>query len=1007
MTSCKTSFAVSSLPQFGPPPRRAAALLFAFLCCFLAAPSQAQYRSEIWTSDTGLPQNIIRGLCQTPDKYLWIATLDGLAHFDGVHFTVFNKGNTPGIVSNRFEALHKGENGDLWLVTEGGRITRYHLGTFETYGPAQGLPDGPAHAVDSDAAGNIWFLFDSAIVQWNEQAGRFVRVNVPNPAIPYKPIRWESGGFWGIDNGGLHLFLEGTFATYPLPSWLPPSSIWSLARDQTGTIWIETLDGRYTSLPRDPSHPIEPPRRTSSISYTDRRGVVWTIRVGHHLSRSLDFISSGTPLSVPFAQIYEDYENDLWLGTDDHGLERLHEQFIRVYSKELGLVDRNVYPIYQDPAGTIWAGVWSSGLTRFKDGKWTNYTMADGLPNRLVTALATDQEGHFFVGTHGGLVTFVNGKFVRVTNPALPDDAVVQVMYRAKDTTMWFGTTNGLFSTSHDVTKTLTKRDGLASDDVRAILEGWDGSLWVAGYGGLTQIRNGVLRRWTEQDGLPSDNIRALYEDADHVLWIGTYDNGLARLENGKFKRYSTGDGLFDQGVFQILEDRHGNFWISCNRGIYRVSKIELNRFASGSLSKITSVGYGKIDGMLNIECNGGLSPAGIKTASGQLWFPTQDGIAVIDPEAVPINKEPPPVLLESALVDRAPVSLQGALVIPAHGENLEIQYTAVTFINSDQTRFKYILEGLDSQWNEVGTRRVAYYGHIPPGKYVFRVLAGNSDGVWNTQGQSLPVIALAPFYRTWWFFTLLVLTAIFLTAMAWSYRLRQLKQAEVTQRAFSQQLIASQESERKRIAADLHDSIGQRLIVINNLALGLMRSTSLSTSNGKEAETLKEINSEASLAIEETRGISYNLRPFQLDRLGLNKAIEGLIRSVSQASGIRFSTDLDKIDDLFFEDLRINFFRIVQESLNNIMKHSRATDVKIVLRRSDSLLTLAIEDNGRGFKPANRPAPTGQNGFGLTGMAERARLLGGTLEIRPGQERGTLILVEIPLGEAHHVHQN
>jgi signal transduction histidine kinase/ligand-binding sensor domain-containing protein len=1007
MTSCKTSFAVSSLPQFGPPPRRAAPLLFAFLCCFLAAPSQAQYRSEIWTSDTGLPQNIIRGLCQTPDKYLWIATLDGLAHFDGVHFTVFNKGNTPGIVSNRFEALHKGENGDLWLVTEGGRITRYHLGTFETYGPAQGLPDGPAHAVDSDAAGNIWFLFDSAIVQWNEQAGRFVRVNVPNPAIPYKPIRWESGGFWGIDNGGLHLFLEGTFATYPLPSWLPPSSIWSLARDQTGTIWIETLDGRYTSLPRDPSHPIEPPRRTSSISYTDRRGVVWTIRVGHHLSRSLDFISSGTPLSVPFAQIYEDYENDLWLGTDDHGLERLHEQFIRVYSKELGLVDRNVYPIYQDPAGTIWAGVWSSGLTRFKDGKWTNYTMADGLPNRLVTALATDQEGHFFVGTHGGLVTFVNGKFVRVTNPALPDDAVVQVMYRAKDTTMWFGTTNGLFSTSHDVTKTLTKRDGLASDDVRAILEGWDGSLWVAGYGGLTQIRNGVLRRWTEQDGLPSDNIRALYEDADHVLWIGTYDNGLARLENGKFKRYSTGDGLFDQGVFQILEDRHGNFWISCNRGIYRVSKIELNRFASGSLSKITSVGYGKIDGMLNIECNGGLSPAGIKTASGQLWFPTQDGIAVIDPEAVPINKEPPPVLLESALVDRAPVSLQGALVIPAHGENLEIQYTAVTFINSDQTRFKYILEGLDSQWNEVGTRRVAYYGHIPPGKYVFRVLAGNSDGVWNTQGQSLPVIALAPFYRTWWFFTLLVLTAIFLTAMAWSYRLRQLKQAEVTQRAFSQQLIASQESERKRIAADLHDSIGQRLIVINNLALGLMRSTSLSTSNGKEAETLKEINSEASLAIEETRGISYNLRPFQLDRLGLNKAIEGLIRSVSQASGIRFSTDLDKIDDLFFEDLRINFFRIVQESLNNIMKHSRATDVKIVLRRSDSLLTLAIEDNGRGFKPANRPAPTGQNGFGLTGMAERARLLGGTLEIRPGQERGTLILVEIPLGEAHHVHQN
>jgi len=268
-------------------------------------------------------------------------------------------------------------------------------------------------------------------------------------------------------------------------------------------------------------------------------------------------------------------------------------------------------------------------------------------------------------------------------------------------------------------------------------------------------------------------------------------------------------------------------------------------------------------------------------------------------------------------------------------------------------------------------------------------------------------VIVLAPFYRTWWFFALVVLLVMFLTAMAWSYRLRQLKQVGAAQRAFSQQLIASQESERKRIAADLHDSIGQRLVVINNLVLMLMRSISTSSSNGKEAETLKEINSEAALAIEETRGISYNLRPFQLDRLGLNKAIEGLIRSVSQASGIHFAADLDKIDDLFFEDLRINFFRIVQESLNNIMKHSQATEVKIELRRSDSLLTLTIEDNGKGLRPGSRPVPAGQNGFGLTGMTERARLLGGSFEIRPGQKRGTMIVVEIPLAEAQHVQQN
>jgi signal transduction histidine kinase/ligand-binding sensor domain-containing protein len=930
-----------------------------------------------------------------------------LARFDGVHFTVFNKSATPGMVSNRFEAVNRGENGDLWLITEGGRVTRYHLGIFETYGTAEGLPDEPARGAYSNQAGHVWFLFDKTIAQWDERAGRFVDIAVPNPNISYKAIRWESGGFWGLDSDGLHVFVEGTFKTYPLPSWLPVSSVWNMARDQTGKIWIETLDGQYVGLPLDPSQSFEPPRRTLSVSYTDHRGVVWTIRVSRHLARSLDIISSGIPVSLPFYQLYEDDENNLWLGTDGQGLHKLRKQFIQVYSKEQGLVDRNVYPIYQEPSGTIWAGVWNAGLSRFKDGKVTNYTVADGLPNGLVTALTADREGRMFVATHGGLVNFVNEKFVRAVNLSLPDDEVIQAMFSSEDGTMWFGTTRGLVSYGHGVRKILTKADGLATDDVRVILEGSDGSLWVAGYGGLTQVHNGIFRRWTERDGLPSDNIRSLYEDAEHVLWIGTYDNGLARFQNGKLTRYGTRDGLFDQGVFQILEDRHGNFWISCNRGIYRISKRELNEFASGSRDKITSVGYGKIDGMLNTECNGGLWPAGIKTADGKMWFPTQHGIAVLDPEEVPTNKEPPAVLLEALLVDRAPVPLNGSLVIPAHKENVEIQYTAVTFINSEQTRFKYILEGLDSKWNDVGTRRVAYYPHIPPGKYVFRVLAENSDGVWNEQGQSLPVIVLAPFYRTWWFFALLVLVAILLTARAWSYRLRQLERAQIAQRAFSQQLIASQESERKRIAADLHDSIGQRLIVVNNLALLLLRSNDPNKSNQKEAQTLKEISTEASLAIEEARGISYNLRPIQLDRLGLNKAIEGLIRTISHASGIRFSTELDNVDDLFSEALRINFYRIVQESLNNIMKHAKATQVSILLRRTEALLTLTIEDNGAGIRSVSRPAPTGQNGFGLTGMAERARLLGGTFQIRPGPERGTLIAVEIPLGEGKRGQQN
>ena len=973
------------------------------LLLFVLAPTgYAQYRSEVWTADTGLPQNILRGLCQTPDRYLWIATLDGLARFDGVRFTVFNKSNTPGMVSNRFESLYQGEHGDLWLSTEGGRITRYHLGAFSTYGAAQGLPDQPVRSAYRDRAGHIWYLFDKSLARWNEAEARFIELPLPSPQLTFRPIRWESGGFWALGSDGLHLFLDGEFKTRPLPSWLAPGSIWNLALDQAGNIWIETLDGQYIGLPSDPSKPAERTRPTLNVSYTDRRGVAWTIRVSRHLERTLEFTSAGQPVSVPFVQIYEDAEDNLWLATNGQGLYQLRPQFIKVVSKEQGLADRNVYPIYQDASGTIWAGVWNSGLSRLQNGKATNYAVADGLPNGLVSALAAGPDGRIFVATHGGLVTFADGKFPRFPLAGLPEDATIQVIQTAKDGTMWFGSSKGLISYAPSgATRLFTKQDGLATDDVRAILESPDGSLWVAGYGGLTLMRNGAFQHWTERDGLPSDNLRALYEDADRVLWVGTYDNGLARFENGKWTRYGTADGLFDQGAFRILQDAHGNFWISCNRGIYRVSRRELNQFAAGAVSRVTSVGYGKIDGMLSTECNGGLSPAGIKAADGKLWFPTQNGIAVIDPEAVPVNKEAPQVLLESTVLDRVAAPVKGALLIPARTENVEIQYTAVTFINAGQTRFKYMLEGLDTRWNEAGTRRVAYYAHIPPGQYVFRVLAENSDGVWNTEGQSVPVTVLAPFYRTWWFSGLLALAAFLVMAAAWSFRVRQLKAAQAAQRAFSQQLIASQESERKRIAADLHDSIGQRLIVINNLALMLLRALDPARTPPKDAETLKEINTEASQAIEEARGISYNLRPFQLDRLGLNKAIEALIRTVSNASGIRFDSKLDDIDDLFSEELRINFYRIVQESLNNIMKHSQATHVKILLRRNGSVLTLTIEDNGKGLKPGYRPATGDQNGFGLTGMAERARLLGGTFHIRPAHEHGTVTVVEIPIQEA------
>ena len=277
---------------------------------------------------------------------------------------------------------------------------------------------------------------------------------------------------------------------------------------------------------------------------------------------------------------------------------------------------------------------------------------------------------------------------------------------------------------------------------------------------------------------------------------------------------------MFENGVFQILEDSRGNLWMSCNHGVYRVSKRELNDFAAGKRSSITSMAYGKSDGMLSLECNGGYWPAAIKARDGKLWFPTQDGVAVVDPAAVSINLRPPPVVIESCLVDRAPMPVDRPVRIEPGQDNIEIQYTGLSFVDSEHIQFKYRLEGLDRDWIDAGMRRTAYYSHLPAGNYLFKVIAANSDGIWNTEGRSLPVVVLQRFYRTWWFLTLASLLAAGSLLLAWKYRISQLERANALQHVFSRQLIASQESERKRIAAELHDSLGQHLVVIKNLAL-------------------------------------------------------------------------------------------------------------------------------------------------------------------------------------------
>jgi signal transduction histidine kinase/ligand-binding sensor domain-containing protein len=1001
-----------------------------------AVHARAQYQFDSWTTEQGLPQNSVQAILQARDGYLWLTTFDGLVRFDGVRFTVFNRANTPGIKTNRFTALYEDRDGVLWIGSEHGVLTRYDpsKSRFESFS-LDGEGSGVIQGIAGDESGRLWIRRDDRILEWRGGQTHVVATGFANLLNIRSGIYRRSGfaGFWSQDDHGLRLFRRGE-VTAAIGSNAPRTAVHAVAEDSRGDLWVAGDDGvarmtmksggRFAECAPGRSQFAFSPRLT--LFCLDARAYLRMIRLDTGERITFGPAPEGLTANLAGAVFYEDREQNIWIGAGTHGLHRIRRQLITTYSQLEGLRDRNIYPVYQDRHGAIWLGAWLRTLSKIEGGRVTNYSVDDGLSGGLITALFEDRDGRLWIGAHpnygvgGGLRIREEGHRTHsgsqrdrfVVPPGLDQHSSVKAIHQDRRGAMWFGTAERLVRVENGTQSSYTSRDGLAGNDVQTIVESADGTMWFGGARGLTRYTNsanttnsangtnsGKFTAFKEQDGLPSDHVRALYEDRDGVLWIGTYDGGMARFQNGRFTRYTTRDGLFDDGAFQILEDARGFLWMSSNRGIYRVNKREMNAFAEGRLQAITSVSYGKGEGMRSVEANGGSWPAGIKARDGTLWFPTQDGVVTIDPARLPAGAPPAPVRIEASRVDRRTVPIDAAIGLGPDNHDIEIDYTAVTFVNSARVRFKYQLVGLDRDWIDAGTRRTAYYSSVPPGRYTFMVMAANSDGAWNPEGRSLAVIVRPPFYRTWWFLTLAAALAVTIAAaaayLAWRTRVRQLRVAHAVQQAFSRQLIASQEAERKRIAAELHDSIGQRLVIIKNLAT-LVTDTTMTAEQSRGR--VGEISAEAHQAIGEVREIAQNLRPHHLDRLGLTKALQALLRKAAGASTITFTADVDLLDGLFPKDAEITVYRVVQEGVNNILKHSHATEAHVTVRRARSQVFLTMKDNGRGFSLSTVEEPAGRIGFGLYGIIERVTLLGGRADVRSVQGEGTTISVAFDL---------
>jgi signal transduction histidine kinase/ligand-binding sensor domain-containing protein len=984
-----------------------------YLSCLIPAILSAQtlsthkvlgrYQQFLWQDQHGLPQNGVLSILQSRDGYLWLGTIEGAVRFDGARFVVFDNNNTPEIKNNQILSLAEDRAGNLWLGAVGGGLTRYAEGRFRHYSKRDGLASDFVRCLLVDRAGNLWI---------------------------------------GTRGGGLNLFRDERFTTYTIKDGLPGDQILTLAEAPNGVLWIGTTkglarfeQGRFTTYTTREGLPHE---RVNAIC-VESEDKVLVGTAGGLCRLEQDRCVAVAPALGSVTALYEDRQHNLWIGTGGNGLFLRKNGRFTQYTVRDGLSSETVLALYQDPQGDVWVGTVDGGLVQLREGRFGVYTVEDGLPHNFVAAVFEDSQSNLWLGTNGGLsrlkdgiiTTYPahqgrpetgsiaedragnlwfsangqlsqlrNGQFIRWTAAqGLPYEPVRDLLGdRAGN--LWLSTPgHGLTLLREGHFYRFDARDGLADNEITALYEGPSGTIWIGlRNGGISRFENETQRftSWTTQYGLPGDQVIAFYEDRTGSLWIGTSGGGLRRLKDGKFAAITVKHGLHDNRTFQILsdtEDDSGDLWMSSNRGIFRVGLRELNECADGRRSSVTSFAYGVADGMLSRECNGA-SPGGWKTRDGRLWFPTTKGVVVIDPHQRAIQSSR--VAIERIILDRVPLSLAPSVQIQPGQENLEIEYTGINWYRPQQIRFRYQLVGFNQDWVDADTRRTAYFSHLPPGDYTFKVIADNSEGVWSTEGPSLRIVVLPPFYRTDWFLTLVVLAVSGTILGAFKYRLNQLEQRRAAQQAFSQQLIESQEAERKRIAAELHDGLGQNLLVIKNRALfGLMQPDDAP----RAAEQLTDISTTVSQAIDEVRQIAANLHPYQLDRLGLTKALNAMVRKVGAAAQLEIACSLENVDGLLPPTAEINLYRIVQECLNNIIKHAAATEASVQLRRLPRSLQLTIEDNGCGFVSAVTQSHLDRKGgFGLTGLSERASLLRGTLDIDSAPGAGTRISFTMPL---------
>ncbi|MBK1817560.1 hypothetical protein JIN84_18215 [Luteolibacter yonseiensis] len=913
-------------------------LIFLLLVlCVSAAEfsTPARVLVRVWQSQDGLPSNVVRSMVQAGDGYIWVATAEGVARFDGFDFELVEPEGDLRRYRLAYSRLFTTRSGGVWAATYQGGLFKVSDGRMKRVLDNLRRP-GPPRVMQlvEDADGGIFYKRGQEIGRISDDGA----VTVVTPT-----------------DGLLQLLAE------------------DLKKQETGGRIV--VDGKNPEL-------------------HDRSGGVWTVGSAGGLAIVKDGeapISVDLPLrgqAYAVNELMEDSEGNVWVASPINGLVRVRHARVDVLDTNEDQIERAVWALTEDHAGTWWIANRRGGLNRWTTGE-SEYVQLSS--SRSASAIFEDKDFKLWVASRDGSVyRYDDGvfkpQFVKTQVPSK-----VRSITQDEKGTLWFGGSQGLASYASEKVRRYGREDGVGDMDL-TVVQPFPGGKIIAGTASGRILLGDAdgFETVAKPEVLKHQWVSGIYPVSKKETWVSTLGSGLYLWNGKKWYCYDADDGLPDSRLTCVLDDGRGCIWLGSLGGIIRAERKQLLAHAADAEAAVQWLRLDHTDGLPSRECIGGYQPAGWLARDGLLWFPTGSGIARVRPDLVKRNTVPPPVYLQSARANGVPHPVVSGPITTEPGRaRLEFRFVGLSFSAPEKINYRARLAGLDDSWRELGDQRVAAFEAVPPGKYTFEVMAVNGDGLRSAAPARIAVVIEPRFWETAWFYVSVGALVVFIAVgSGWAAARMRMKS-----RIQALKIRNAREGERSRIARDLHDDLGASLTEISILA-------ALAAEDAEKTAlqpSLDQLSVKAKHVVGSLDEIVWAVNPREDTLRSLVEYIAAFAREFLDIARVPLRTDVVREIPEFplATPQRHGVFLAAREALNNIVKHSGATEVRLRIGLEEKALEIQIEDNGCGFEP---DYAAGGGGNGLGNLKQRMQEAGGNCRIETFRKQGTTVFLTLPL---------